>query len=70
MKRNRTPLFMLALLTAGYVALVALSSLLPQRVPIHFDVYGRPNGWTARFHAPFSLKSSPLCRRCLPLFPF
>jgi uncharacterized membrane protein len=49
MKRNLTSLLVLALLAAGYVALVALSSsLLPERVAIHFGANGRANNWTGR----------------------
>jgi uncharacterized membrane protein len=43
---------MLVLLTAGYLAFVAgTSSLLPQRVPIHFGADGRANAWTTHSQA-------------------
>jgi uncharacterized membrane protein len=54
MKRNPAPFVVLALLTAGYVAFVALSSpLLPEHVAIHFGINGHANNWASRSQAIF-----------------
>jgi hypothetical protein len=49
MKRNLVPVLALALLSVGYVALVAGSApWLPERVAIHFGPGGMANHWTDR----------------------
>ena len=57
MKSPRTPALLLALLYAGFVALVLVSSAsLPERTATHFDAAGQPNGWmTRRSHLGFML---------------
>jgi hypothetical protein len=49
MKKNAGPIVVLGLLCAGYLIFIAGStSLLPERVAIHFGGGGEANGWMSR----------------------
>jgi serine/threonine-protein kinase len=49
MKTLRTPAIVLAALCVGFLIYLACStSLLPERVAIHFGASGQPNGWMSR----------------------
>jgi serine/threonine-protein kinase len=49
MKTLRTPVIVLAAFCLGFlIYLVCSTSLLPERVAIHFGASGQPNGWMSR----------------------
>ncbi|MEN6318374.1 MAG: DUF1648 domain-containing protein [Syntrophaceae bacterium] len=49
MKTLRTPSIVLAALCLGFlIYLVCSTSLLPERIAIHFGASGQPNGWMIR----------------------